>query len=478
MNMSIKYISSAIFVWIVICFSGCKVPQLSSNGEIANLPGGYTYDTLYVKPLEWKDFFQDSILQSYVNVALVNNHTFKQSIERVAVSRANLQRAKGLLLPELGLNIGASVNRFGEYTMDGVGNSETNVPSLPKEKHIPDPYKELSMTLNFQWEADIWGKLTRQKQAAAARWMASAEATRFARSILISDLAIHYYELIGLDKQREVMRKALISTRRSFELTRQLKKEGVETQLAVDQFQTRVLALESKLLENKQMIEEKERAIACLLGVFPFDVRRMSFDKAKSVPFPLSEGIPANMLTLRPDVRAAELELIASKADVMSAKAAFYPSLILGAGGGFNSFDLGKWFSAPASLIYNLAAGITAPIFKQGQIKALWNEARASQKIALYQYHETALTAYSEVLNLYTAGLSQQERVRLKEIETVAHSRSVSNATELFKLNYIGFLEVLSADERYLESELERIDIVIDLYRKKILLYRALGGGC
>jgi outer membrane protein TolC len=88
------------------------------------------------------------------------------------------------------------------------------------------------------------------------------------------------------------------------------------------------------------------------------------------------------------------------------------------------------------------------------------------------------LNAYTEVLNLYTASLSQQERVRLKEIETVAHRRSVSNATELFKLSYVGFLEVLSADERYLESELERIDIVTDLCRKKILLYRALGGGC
>ena len=248
--------------------------------------------------------------------------------------------------------------------------------------------------------------------------------------------------------------------------------------MAVDEFHARVLLLESKLLENEQMIKEKERAITCLLGVFPFDIQRLKFEKISNVPFPLSEGIPANLLTLRPDVRAAELELLASKADVMAAKAAFYPSLVLGAGGGFNSFDLGKWFTAPASLIYDLAAGITAPIFKQGQIKAMWNEARAAQKIALSHYHETALNAYTEVLNLYTASLSQQERVRLKEIETVAHRRSVSNATELFKLSYVGFLEVLSADERYLESELERIDIVTDLCRKKILLYRALGGGC
>lgn len=93
-----------------------------------------------------------------------------------------------MLLPEVSLGIGTSVNRFGEYTMDGVGNSETNVPSLAKDKHIPDPYRDFGLFLNFQWEADIWGKLTRKKQAAVARWMASVEATRFAQSVLISEL--------------------------------------------------------------------------------------------------------------------------------------------------------------------------------------------------------------------------------------------------------------------------------------------------
>ena len=301
---------------------------------------------------------------------------------------------------------------------------------------------------------------------------------RFAQSVLISELAVHYYELIGLDKRRDVLEEAHISSKRSYELTRQLKKEGAETQLAVDQFHARMLLIESKLLENDQLIGEKERAIACLLGVFPFEIRRMSFEELRQIPFPLSDGVPANMLTLRPDVRAAEMELLASKADVMAAKAAFYPSLVLGAGGGFNSFDLGKWFTAPASLVYDLAAGITAPVFQRNQIRSMWNEARASQRIALSQYHETALKAYTEVLDLYCAGLNQVERVRLKEVETVAHQRSVTNANELFKLNYVGFLEVLSANERYLDSELERIDIITDLCRKKILLYRALGGGC
>lgn len=408
----------------LIALAGCKTPELSMDERISLPESGEMgmNDTTFVKPLSWDVFFQDTLLRGYVDVALRNNHSFRQSMERIAMSRAALRRAKGLLLPDVNLNIGASVNRFGEYTMDGVGNSETNVPSLPKDKHIPDPYRDFGLSLSFQWEADIWGKLTRKKQAAAARWMASVEATRFAQSMLISDLAIQYYELIGLDRRKEVLRNALASARRSHELTRQLKREGAETQLAVDQFYARVLSIEGKLLENDQLIGEKERAIACLLGVFPFEIRRMGFDELRKLPVPLSEGIPANLLTLRPDVRSAEMELIASKADVIAAK--------------------------------------------------------ASQRIALSQYHETALNAYTEVLDLYCASQTQTERIRLKEKESLAHQRSVVNAGEMFQLSYTGFLEVLSAEERYLDSELEHIDIVTDLCRKKILLYRALGGGC
>ena len=106
-NMSFKIIAT-VGLWAAIGLTACKAPQLSPDGERAVLPegDGHTYDTAFVKPLEWNVFFQDSILQGYVEVALQNNYSFKQSMERVTMSRANLQRAKGLLLPEVSLGIG------------------------------------------------------------------------------------------------------------------------------------------------------------------------------------------------------------------------------------------------------------------------------------------------------------------------------------------------------------------------------------
>ena len=106
-NMSFKIIAT-VGLWAAIGLTACKAPQLSPDGERAVLPegDGHAYDTAFVKPLEWNVFFQDSILQGYVEVALQNNYSFKQSMERVTMSRANLQRAKGLLLPEVSLGIG------------------------------------------------------------------------------------------------------------------------------------------------------------------------------------------------------------------------------------------------------------------------------------------------------------------------------------------------------------------------------------
>lgn len=477
MYIKVRYIS--VYVLVLLVLSGCKIPRVAESEKVS-LPQDtiIPYDTAFVKPMLWTEFLQDTILQGYIRSALQNNHSFEQSMEHIVMSRASLQRAKGRLLPEVGFQLGASFKRFGEYTMDGMENIEDHFPSQAKDKRIPDPYRDLGVYLNFQWEADIWGKLTRKKQASAARWMASIEATRFSQSLLISDLAIQYYELIGLDKRKEVLQTALDGARYSYELTCQLKKEGIETQLAVDQFRAHVLSIENLLLENECAIGVKERSIACLLGVFPFKVRHISFEELQKLPVPLSEGIPANLLSLRPDVKAAEMKLIASKADVMVAKAAFYPSLTIGGSGGFNAFDIGKWFQTPASLVYDLAAGITAPIFRRNEIRAMWHEAKSSQRIALSQYHETALKAYMEVIDLYCTNQIEMKRVRLKELETSAHVRSVANANKLFKLNYTGFLEVLSAEERYLYNELERIELLVNLRRQNILLYRALGGGC
>lgn len=463
----------------LLLLGSCKAPELTTDERIV-LPETYvgaSADSTTVGDLSWENFIPDEILKGYIRTALANNHSFQQIMERVSIARSQVRLGKGALLPEVSIGIQAGVQRFGEYSMDGVGNSTTNTPDLPADKHIPDPYKDLTLGIGFQWEADIWGKLAQKKHAAAARWMASVEAANLARTILISDLSSLYFGLVGLDKQRTILNGAIEQTRASYELTYELKKEGEVNQLAVDQFQSRLLRLQGMLLENEQQIGETERAIATMMGAFPFEIRRITFDEMNQMEFPIQAGVPSQLLRLRPDVREAEMALLASKADLTVAHKAFFPSLVIGGGGGFNAFDLSHWFTAPASLVYNLAAGITAPIFKRNEIRVMWDNAKSEQRIALSRYHETALRAYEEVTNLVIACEQIKKRKQLKMEESQIHHRSISNANDLFKLSFVGYLEVLSADERYLDCELEYATLAAQNCATKMMLFRALGGG-
>lgn len=459
--------------------TSCKAPALTPEEKIV-LPESYDgcqQDTASIASIAWEDFFPDQYLKNYIQEALNGNHNLQQTIEQVAIARAQLKGSRGKLLPDVTLGIGAGVERFGEYTMDGVGNSTTNTPDLPAGKHIPDPYKDLSLGLNFQWEIDILGKLNDKRRAAASRWMKSVEAERLNRTILISEVAIQYYNLIGLDRKERILSKAIEKSQESYLLTSELMKEGEVSRLSVDQFLSRRLKLEEMQLDVRQQIANAERAFALLLGRLPFEIERSSFDEVSTYSFPTEAGIPVQLIQNRPDIRAAELELMACKADVSAARKAFFPSLSIGGSGGFNAFNLEQWFASPASMVYNLAAGITAPIFRQNEIRMLWNESKSRQQIALLDYHYTVLHAYQEVTGLITSTQTLLQRKALKQEESSIHHRSIDNANELFKTGFVGYLDVLSADERYLNCELERVEVNIHYCQLHTLLYRALGGG-
>lgn len=472
-------IAALLVIATTLITAGCKAPALLPT-EKMQLPETYVYedtDTTTISKIPWKSFFPDTLLITYIETALANNHSFLKTIEQISIARSQLKVAKGALLPEITLGVSGGIQRFGEYTMDGVGNSTTNTPDLVKDKHIPDPYKDLNLGINFSWEADILGKLTDKKRASFSRWMQSVEAKRLAQTLLISEVASYYFDLVGLDSQENILEQAIEKTQESIELTNELMKEGEVTRLSVDQFRSRHLRLEEMLLDVRQQIAETERAMAQLMGVLPMQIYRASINQVYHYTFPIETGIPTQLLRLRPDIRMAELELLATKSDLSAAKKAFYPSLRLGGAGGFNAFNLSKWFSAPASMVYNLAAGITAPLFQKNEIRAMWDNAKSNQKIALLNYHETTLNAYKEVVDLMTATEQMRQRTELKEEESRIHHRSIYNAKELFHSEFVGYLEVLSADEGYLNCELERINLNIEKCKLHVMLYRALGGG-
>jgi outer membrane protein TolC len=354
--------------------------------------------------------------------------------------------------------------------MDGIGNRES-------ETLIPDPYKDFNLGLRFGWELNVAGKITHQKRAALARYMASEEALNYARSQIVCEIAAIYFELIGLDMRQTIFNRYIESLTASLELTRELVTAGFETSLASEQFEAKILSLQGIILWEKHEISVKERALAVLLGSLPMQIVRMDFEQANALHYPDHTGIPTQIIRYRPDIREAEWQLFASKLDVAAARAAFFPSIVIGGSGGFNSFDLAKWFIAPASLVYDLAAGITAPVFRQLEIRTLWENAKSEQRIALKNYHQQVITAYAEVLDVLSEIETTENMKQLKKQEVGIYHHSQESAIELFKLDFAGYLEVLSVMEKSLDAELEYAQLSTAHALTHILLYRSLGGG-
>ena len=470
-----NYIAIAV---VILLSSGCKSPSLLSEEKVA-LPEtfvGGTSDTLSMANLSWKEFFPDTYLKAYIDTALVRNHSFLQTLERVSLAREQLRVGRGALLPEVSLGLSAGVQRFGEYTMDGVGNSTTNTPDLAKDKHIPDPYKNLNLGVSFQWEADVWGKLTDKKRAAAFRWMNSLEAARLAQVMLVSEVASQYYHLVGLDKKCVILKEEIQKAQESYELTNELMKEGEVSRLSVDQFQSRGLKLEEMLLDTRQQITEAERALALLLGKLPFEIKRSTFEEISESQFPVASGIPAQLLCNRPDVKAAEMALASCYYNTNSARASFYPQITLSGSAGWTN-SAGSAIINPGKLLASAIGSLTQPLFYRGQNIARLKAAKAQEEQAKLSFQQALLNAGSEVSNALSLYQKTSEKVESRQMQVESAKKASEDTKELFNLGTSTYLEVLSAQQAYLSAQISQVSDCFDRMQAVVSLYQALGGG-
>ena len=460
-----------IIIIAQITIWGCGSQKIPPTENI-ELPDRYVAvtDTASIAAIRWVDFFPDTILQKYIQTAINNNFSYVVALERVNQARLVLRQSKLAYLPQLDAGVSAGLQRFGEYHMDGIGNRES-------ETSIPDPYRDFNFGLRFQWELNIAGKVKNQKRAAIARYLASEEALNYVRSLLVCEVAAIYFELIGFDMRQTIYSRYMESLTASLALTRELVEQGFESSLASEQFEAKILSLKSMMLWEKHDASVKECTLAVLLGGLPAKIARMDFEKANSMNYPEHTGIPAQLIRFRPDIREAELQLYAAKLDVIVARAAFFPSVIIGGGGEYNSFELSKWFKTPASFVYDLAAGLTAPIFRQREIRVLWENAKSEQRIALKNYHQQVITSYAEVLNVLSEIETTKNMKQLKKQEVDILHHSQESALELFKLDFVSYLEVLSIMEKSLDAEIDYTQLSTAHALTHILLFRSLGGG-
>lgn len=421
----------------------------------------------------WRDWLGDDDLNHLVAEALRGNQNLLIALQRVESARAGVRAATGELLPQVGLALGAGVRKFGLYTMDGAGNATTEITP---GRLVPVQLPNFTVGLQSVWEVDLWGRLRNQRKAAVAQYLASLDGTNLVLTSLVADVASAYFDLLALDQVVDVLRRSAAQQAHGLEIVRLQKLAGRTNELAVQQFEAQVADTHAREGEAVQQVVERENQINVLLGRYPQSVRRRRAGLFVDPPAPASAGVPSDLLRNRPDVRAAEQGVRAARFDVKAARAAFFPTLTITAGAGYDAFDTGLLFNTPESLAYQAAGGLVAPLVNRLALEAQFIGAKANQIEAMYEYQRTVLTAYTEVVNALSNVRQSDDVLAARRRQKDALELSVATADALYRAGKATYLEVLLAQQNALQADVELAEAFRRRRVANVDVYRALGG--
>jgi NodT family efflux transporter outer membrane factor (OMF) lipoprotein len=461
---------------ICVALASCKAPALAPMAENRQVPLSFdtSQDTTNTSSLEWRNFFTDKNLVNLIDTALQNNQELMITLQDISIAKNDIRLRQGQLSPTVDARIGAGVEKVGRYTSQGAGDASTDISP---GKEVPDPLTDITASITANWELDIWKKLHNAKKAALTRYLSTVEGKNFVLTNLIAEVADSYYELVALDNQLEIVQQNIALQKNALEIVKIQKQATRVTELAVQKFQAEVLKSQSLEFDILQKIKVSENKINFLLGRYPTEIPRDKHSFLALMPTAINAGVPSQLLENRPDIKQAELELVAAKLDVKVARAEFYPSFSISAALGFQAFKPSYLLKFPESVLYGLAGDLAGPIINKNAIKAEFYSANARQLQAIYNYERTILNAYMEVSGQLSSisNLGKSYALKSKQVDALTKSIEISN--DLFRSARADYLEVLLTQRDALESKLELIDTKKDQLSATVNMYKFLGGG-
>ncbi len=417
--------------------------------------------------LKWWDVFRDTQLQDLIKSALAHNYDLRDAAVRVEAAQASLGIARSDQYPQAGAS------------------GDVNVTRLSRNGSLPLP-AALVPSQNRNWgqaqlnllsfEVDLWGRLRRATEAARANLLGAEENRKAVITTLVSNVATEYFTLRELDGQLEIARQTLATRQESLNLTTSRRNHGIATELEVKQTEQLVATAGVTIANLQQQIEQAENQITLLLGENPSGIARQGAFDENILPPEVPAGLPSTLLDRRPDIHAAEQNLIAANANIGVAKAAYFPQLSLSGLLGGQSTQLSSLFNGPSST-WTFIPQLSQPIFTAGRIGSNVRLSESQREIALVQYEKTIQTAFTEVSNALIAHQRVQE-ARIKQETLVA---ALEERKRLAYMRYQGGvdtqLNALDADRDLLQAKLDLRQIKLNELLSVVQLYKALGGG-
>lgn len=422
-----------------------------------------TTDTNKLADYNWRNLFNDPILISYIDTALKNNLDILKAEKSIDIANAYLKQSKAAFAPSIGLEASYNVSTPTMATFMG--------------RFVTDRMRVDDIKLDgfFNWELDVWGKIRSQRNASKASYLQAENAERFVKTQLIANVASSYFALLALDKQRQVLLSNIENRQKGVETTQALKDAGNTTEVAVQQNMALLLNAQSMLIDIENAIKMRENMLSILLGMVPQSIERNTLAE-QQIATNFTTGVPIELLSNRPDVLAAEYNLISAFEMTNVARASFYPSLSISGMLGLNSRNFSDLFSLNA-LFANIIGNITQPLFNQRKLRTMKEVRESEQEIALLDYKSSVLDAYREVNDAIFNYNANQSKYFYKVQENIALQKAVNYSEELQTQGMSSYLDVIIAKNNALSTELDLVNIELNQSLYIIELYRALGGG-
>jgi NodT family efflux transporter outer membrane factor (OMF) lipoprotein len=479
METTNKYIHPLFLGIFLLLLHSCSIPQAVTRQADKSLPDNYS-DTLAAATasssgmVNWKDFFEDPYLTGLIDSAMVNNKEVNILLQKISLAQNEIQARKGEYLPSVYAGLNADAEKVGRYTRNGA--IEENL-DIKEGKEFPKILGNIQLGLFASWELDVWKKLRNAQKQAALEYLASMEGRNFMISNLVAEIANAYYELIALDNQLDNLQNNIKIQQDALEMVNLLQQAGRSNTLAVKRFEAEVQKNKSNIYGLQQQIAAIENQLNFLVGRTPRPIERRSDNFLDLDPSAVSGGLPSELLQNRPDIRQMELELAAADLNIQVARAEFLPSFGLKAGLGYQAFNPVYLFTTPASIAFSLAGDAVAPLVNRNAIIAGYKNASAQQIQMAYEYEQTVLNAYTEVVTQlsFIDNLQRNYQLKVQQVDLLNESIEISNL--LYQSARADYMEVLLTQRDALEARMELIETKKEQMSARINLYRALGGG-
>ncbi|MCC9064706.1 efflux transporter outer membrane subunit [Flavobacterium piscisymbiosum] len=467
--MSVLYkIGISLFAGVLL--TSCVVGKKYSRTDL-NAPEKYreeitlTGDTI-LHP--WKSYYKDPMLVSLIEKALVKNNEVLIAIKSMEQLDLTYKQAKLSLLPTLDFDAGASRSYQSKNSLNG---------SLSAQFTSKDYLDDYSANLRLSWEADIWGKAAMQKRDAKAGYFAQKENLSALKTRIIVQVAQSYYNLLGLDEQLKIAQKNIDLSNSTLGMMKMQYNSGLISSLALYQTEAQKKTAELLVPLAEANIAVQENALQILCGEYPDSITRSGNLNVAELNMALPSGVPAALLSRRPDVKAAEYAVMSANAKTGLAKATMYPTLSLSPSIGINSFEFDTWFNFPGSVTKTIAANLVQPIFKKRQLRTAYEIAILEQEKAVVQFKQSFITAVGEVSDAMSKLKNADKRMELATEKSVSLDKATHDANLLYKSGMATYLEVIVAQNSALQNDLDVVAIKLEKLNAAINLYRALGGG-